>query len=139
MQFPLLGHFCVSDISTDLQNHSQSKHALRNEPQLVHNNDTGFSWTATFRGRISLSLFALSIICVCVAVWCYIPITSKTHLHRPSILNSLSAGVGRLFRIILIFGSSIPHVACSRKSDATPARVKAPFTDRFSAHAVFLY
>ena len=64
-------------------------------------------------------------------------ITAKTQLHRPSILNSLSEGVCRLYRIILIFGSSIPHVAFSRKYDATPARVKAPFADRFSAQAAF--
>ena len=41
---------------------------------------------------------------VCVAILCYTEIPSKTHLHRPSILNSLSVGVGRLFRIFLIFG-----------------------------------
>ena len=76
-------------------------------------------------------------VCVCVCHYLVLQITAKTQLHRPSILNSLSAGVGRLYRIVLIFRSSIPHVACSRKYDATPARVKAPFADRFSAQAAF--
>ena len=49
-------------------------------------------------------------------------ITSKTHVHRPSVLNSHFAGDSRLNRIVFIFGSSwtlnwnhcnppIPHVA----------------------------
>ena len=40
---------------------------------------------------------------VYVDIWRCKQITSKRHLHRPTILNSLSAGDGRLHRIVLIF------------------------------------
>ena len=40
---------------------------------------------------------------VYVTIWCCKQITSKRHVHRPTVLNSLSAGDGRLHRIVLIF------------------------------------
>ena len=39
-----------------------------------------------------------------VPIWCCKQITSKRNVHRPTILNSLSAGDGRLHRIVLFLG-----------------------------------
>ena len=75
-------------------------------------------------------------------------ITSKTHLHRPSILNSLSAVDGRLKRIVLIFGSQRTRTEFSviRRSLTwfVPGNTmrhrhmsKLRFLTVFSAHAVF--
>ena len=82
-------------------------------------------------------------------IWCCKQITSKRHVHRPTVLNSLSAGDGRLHRIVLIFRCprtitdisvirlSLMWCVCSSNDDAARARVKAPFADRFFHSMLF--
>ena len=66
----------------------------------MQTSDAGFRQTTTFRGGISLSLFALP-------TKGGMPFTVATvlekHLNTPSILNSLPVGDGRLYRIVLNF------------------------------------
>ena len=83
--------------------------------------------------------------CVYVPIWCFIQITAKRHLHRPTILKSLSAVDGRLRRIVLIFGSprTRTDISVIRRSlmwlvlGISTEVSKLRFLTVFSAHAVF--
>ena len=85
---------------------------------------------------------------VYVPIWCCKQITSKRHVHRPTILNSLSAGDGRLHRIVLIFRCprTITDISVIRLSLmwCVPAKTtrhgpvsKLRLLTAFSTHAVF--